>query len=68
MFNNCQNLRHIDMRNTDFSHVTNSSSMFYNVSSSCTIIVKDDTQRDILLGIKNTLKNIKTVAELEAEG
>ena len=67
MFLGCSVLANLDMRNADFSKVTSSySNMFYNVPTSCEIIVKDDTQKEWITSKFTTLTNVKTVAELEA--
>lgn len=68
MFTNCTGLKHIDMRNFDFSNITttNASGMFTSVPSDCEIIVADNTQKGWITSKFTSLKNVKTVAELEA--
>ena len=62
---------HLDIRNFDFSKVTNSSNMFgsasYHFRANCEIIVKDETAKQWILGVRSDLSNVKTVAEYEAE-
>lgn len=62
---------HIDMRNFDFSKVTSSSDMFgsksYHFKTNCEIIVKDETAKQWILGVRSDLSNVKTVEEYEAE-
>ena len=65
MFQNCMRLTHLDMRNFTFDNVTSYSGMFNNVSSSCLIIVKGDTEKQWITSKFTSLKNVKTVAELE---
>ena len=64
MFNDCKKLMYIDLRSADFSKVTTSTSAFYNVPTSCEIIVKDQKAKDFILSVKSSMKNIKLVSEL----
>lgn len=69
MFYNCTNTTRIDMRNFDFSNITNHSNMFGSGYSSgppndCLIIVADDTQKNWITSKFTRLTNVKTVAEL----
>jgi surface protein len=65
MFQTCSNLTYLDIRNFTFDKVTSYSGMFNNVSSSCLIIVKGDTEKQWITSKFTSLKNVKTVAELE---
>lgn len=72
MFNNCKSLTRIDMRNFNFSSVTNYTNMFGSSASNgvpdnCLIIVADDTQKTWITSKFSRLTNVKTVAEYEAE-
>lgn len=72
MFSYRCGLTKIDMRNFDFTNVTNSNNMFGStayegVPNDCEIIVKDDTQKNWITSKFTRLTNVKTVAEYEAE-
>lgn len=72
MFNNCINLRHIDIRNMVLSTSTNYSYMFgasanNGVPDDCEIIVKNTTEKDWITSKFPRLTNAKTVEEYEAE-
>ena len=60
----------IDLRNFDFSKVTNSNSMFgtnsQGVKNTCLIIVKDATQKQWLATNFSRLTNVQTVEEYES--
>lgn len=69
-FYNCTSLELVDMRNFTFSSnkVPEYTNWFYNVPQSCTIIVKDATQKNFVRGNMGLSGyNVKTVAEYEAE-
>ena len=70
MFYYCFSLEVLDMRNFDFTNITNYTSMFggssTGVKNDCLIIVKDQTQKDWILGKFSRFTNVKTVAEYEA--
>ena len=65
MFQSCMQLKRLDIRNFTFDKVTSYSGMFNNVSSSCLIIVKGDTEKQWITSKFTSLTNVKTVAELE---
>jgi len=67
MFGYCYYLTHLDIRNFTFDAVTSYNGMFTNVSKSCEIIVKSQTEKDWILGVRSDFTNVKTVAEYEAE-
>ena len=73
MFTKCTALRHIDMRNFDFSGVTTyygntfGNNASNGVPNDCEIIVKDQTQKDWVTSKFSRLTNVKTVEEYEAE-
>lgn len=64
MFNGCTVLEHLDIRSFDFVKVTSTSGMFNSVPANCEIIVKDDTAKNFILGLRSDFTNIKTLAEL----
>lgn len=64
MFYSCSKLQKIDIRNFDFTKVTNYASAFNGVPVACQIIVKDATQKAWLQGKFTTLTNIVTPDEL----
>lgn len=69
-FFNCKSLIHLDMRNFDFTLLTNISNMFGSNASSgppnnCEIIVKDNTQKQWFSTNFSRFINVKTVAEYE---
>lgn len=65
MFNMCESLEYLDIRSMEFpGTITTNTRMIAQVPFDCEIIVKDDTARNYLLSLNNTLTNIKTVAEL----
>lgn len=73
MFKQCSALKYLDIRNMTFDKVTGSSDMFAGglfgrgqVPADCEIIVKSDTEKQWILGIRSDFTNVKTVAELEA--
>lgn len=69
MFYGCSSLNKIDMRNLDLSNVGSASQMFRSVPASCLIIVKDDNNKARVNTITGGgYKNIKTLAEYQAEG
>lgn len=71
LFYNCTSLEKIDMRNFDFTPITNSQnyrSAFYNVPTDCLIIVKDESQKEWITSKFTNLTNIKTLEEYQAEG
>lgn len=63
-------LKHVDMRNFDFSNVTSYTNMFpsgsWGADNNAEIIVADQTQKEWLTSRMTYLKNVKTVAEYEA--
>ena len=63
-------LKHVDMRNFDFSNITSYNIMFptgmYGGDNNVEIIVADQTQKEWLTSRMSYLKNVKTVAEYEA--
>lgn len=65
MFGWCYELKHLDIRNFTFNSVTNYSNMFTSVPADCLIIVKGQTEKEFVLNARNTLTNVKTIAELE---
>ena len=65
MFRMCNKLMYLDIRNCEFVNA-NTTYTFNYLSASCNIIVKSDTERDFLLGLKSSFANIQTVAELES--
>lgn len=69
MFYNCTSLNFIDIRNMDFTNVTSKTAMFSDVPKPCTIIVKDDVQKQWLTDNYSSYADCyKTVAEYQAEG
>ena len=68
MFYNCKKLQHLDIRNFTFDKVTGSTYTFhYMMPNNCLIIVKGETEKQWVLARNSNLKNVKTVAEYEAE-
>ena len=74
MFGYCINLRFIDMRKMTLDAVPSlsTSGMFgasanNGVPNDCEIIVKDETQKNLITNAFSRLTNVKTVAEYEAE-
>ena len=65
LFNGCEALRHLDIRKMTFDSVTNTKYMFNYIPNDCEIIVKSQTEKDIVLSIRSNLTNVKTVAEYE---
>lgn len=69
MFYSCKKLQHLDIRNFTFDNVTGSTHTFhYMMPSNCLIIVKGDTEKQWVLNNNSGLKNVKTLAEYQAEG
>lgn len=75
MFWGCVSLQFLDVRQFEFTDLTNTDKIFGTNTSSnqqgmlpadCLIIVKDDTQRNWIKNNHSWLINIKTVAEYEA--
>lgn len=69
MFLNCTALEYIDMRNISFDENPSLGQMFGGASSngprsSCTIIVKSDIEKQLILSSRSDLGNIITLAEL----
>lgn len=61
----CSKLEYLDMRNFDFTKVSNLSQMMSNnVPTTCEIIVKDDTQKEWWTTKFPSYTNVKTVLEL----
>lgn len=67
LFQNCTSLMKIDMRTFLFNNIASSTrrDMFANVPSNCLIIVKDQTQKNIVLSNYPAMTNVKTVSEYE---
>ena len=65
MFRGCSSLMHLDIRTFTFDNVTSSDYIFDGIPADCEIIVKDDTAKQWVLKQRETLTNVKTVAELE---
>lgn len=69
MFYQCEALNFIDIRNMNFTNVTSKTAMFSSVPKTCTIIVKDDVQKQWLTDNYSSYTDCyKTVAEYQAEG
>lgn len=71
MFAYCTSMRKIDMRNFDFTQLTDYNGMFgtsasTGVPDNCLIIVADQTQKDWINTNFSRLTNVQTVAEYEA--
>lgn len=70
MFTYCTSLRHIDMREMDFSNITTYTDMFgatsgTGVPDDCFIIVKDNAAKTWITSKFSRLTNVRTVAEIE---
>ena len=66
LFYYCSKLINLDIRNFDFTNITDKRVMFQGVPTMCEIIVKSDTERDwIHTNVQSNLTNIKTIVELE---
>ena len=59
MFHSCNKLINLDLSSFDFSSVTNSSDMFYNVPINSLIYVKDDISKEFVLGVRKNLTNVQ---------
>lgn len=70
MLQSCNKLQFLDMRDFIFDATVflNIDSGLYQVNPGCEIIVKDEEQKAILKSINNNFRNIKTLAEYQAEG
>jgi len=72
MLDGCKSLQYLDIRNLDFSNVTDYKNMFggdtTGVPGSCLIIVKDEIQKTWITTNFTKLTNVKTVAEYEEIG
>jgi len=65
-FQNCTALNFLDIRNLNISGITSYSNAFASVPSSCTIVVKDTTEKNAFQNKFGTSwTNLKTVAEYE---
>jgi surface protein len=67
MFDQCASLEFLDIRNLFIWGVSNAINAFRGVPANCVIIVKDASIKNVVLGLRSDLKNVKTVAEWEAE-
>lgn len=65
MFSSCSKLTFLDIRNFTFDKVTSYSGIFDSVPADCEIIVKGQTEKEWVLARRNTLTNVKTIAEYE---
>lgn len=67
LFYNCTSLEKCDVRNVLFSNYTISSrrGVFNKVPDNCLIIVKDETEKAVVLNNFQNLTNVKTVEEYE---
>lgn len=68
MFFQCSSLQKVDVRNFTFSKVVNMTDWLKKVPSSCLFIVKDDTEKNWFASKCSWMKNVKTLAEYQAEG
>lgn len=68
MFEYCTVLKHLDIRNIEFSNVSasNTSLLIANVPKDCEIIVKNDTEKQWFSNKWNAWTNVKTADEYEA--
>ena len=66
IFVGASNILSLDMRNCEFNNVTTNSETFGHLPANCNIIVKSDTERDFILGLRSSFTNIQTVAELDS--
>ena len=64
MFNGCNQLEHLDIRTFTFNPDVYSQYMFNGIPRACEIIVKSQTEKDFILGLRSDFTNIKTVDEL----
>ena len=58
IFYNCSKLTLVDLRNANFSNVTNYTNMFYKVPTNAIIYVKDSTQKDWIESKFTTLTGV----------
>ena len=69
MFSSCQSLKKIDFRNATIStSISNYTGMFNSVPTDCLIIVATDSIKSWFNSKFSTMKNVKTLAEYQAEG
>ena len=67
VFDQCSSLEFLDIRNLFIWGVSNAVNAFRGVPANCVIIVRDASIRNVVLGIRSDLTNIKTAEEWEAE-
>lgn len=67
VFDGCTSLNFLDIRSLFIWGVSNSIKVFNGVPADCVIIVKDSSIKNVVLGLRSDLTNVKTVAEWEAE-
>ena len=66
-FDGCSSLEFLDIRTLNIWGVSNAIKAFNEVPANCVIIVKDINIKNIILGLRSDLTNIKTAEEWEAE-
>ena len=67
LFSGCSSLMKVDIRNIDFTSITNFTdkvNTFNGVPSDCQIIVKDQANKDWVLGVRGDLNNVVVYSEL----
>ena len=64
MFSGC-GISYLDIRGFDFTSILDYSGIFDSVTTGATIIVADDTQKDLILADYPDMEYVMTVAELE---
>jgi len=67
VFDGCTSLKFLDIRSLFIWGVSNSIKVFNGVPADCVIIVKDSSIKNVVLGLRSDLTNVKTVEEWEAE-
>ena len=59
MFKECSSLTNLDISNFTFDKVTDYSEMFINVPDNCEILVKSQTEKDLITSEFSNLTNVK---------
>lgn len=59
---NCENLKHLDISNFDFTNVAEKTAMFANTPTTCEILVKDETAKTWINTNFPTMTNVKIKA------
>lgn len=59
IFYDCQALNKLDLSSWDFSKVINKTGMFQYMKQNCEILVKDQTAKNFVLGVRSDLTNVQ---------